>query len=170
MDVYLIDTNIIGWWYNPHKREHENVKKHIDSLELEDENKLWVSAITLGEIEYGHRLNPKRDLAAQKEFLDFVHDEIPHVVDITKHTVPHYGQLRANLFNKFAGGKRKRWPEELTDPITAKELGIQENDLWIAAQAIQYDVVLVTNDKMNRIRAVTPELRVEDWAAAPTTP
>ena len=61
-------------------------------------------------------------------------------------------------------------PEQLLDPITAKELEIQENDLWIAAQAIAHEMVLVTNDRMTRIRDVAKgakqELRIQNWTVA----
>jgi predicted nucleic acid-binding protein len=53
----------------------------------------------------------------------------------------------------------------LIDPVTSRELGIQENDLWIAAQALEYNLVLVTNDKMDRIRDVCEDLQVENWTA-----
>ena len=44
------------------------------------------------------------------------------------------------------------------------ELGIDENDLWIAAQAIEHNLVLVTNDEMKRIKHVAgPVLDIEDW-------
>jgi len=59
-------------------------------------------------------------------------------------------------------------PEQLIDPITSRELGIQENDLWLCAQAVAHDMVLVTNDKMLRIREVSedmqPVLRIQNWA------
>jgi len=54
----------------------------------------------------------------------------------------------------------------LVDPVTAKVLGIQENDLWIAAQAIERNLILVTNDGMSRIREIASELRIEDWGSA----
>lgn len=55
------------------------------------------------------------------------------------------------------------------DPVTAKELGIDENDLWIAAQSIEHNLILVSNDKMARIREVAgPVLDVEDWTKPPT--
>jgi predicted nucleic acid-binding protein len=53
----------------------------------------------------------------------------------------------------------------LVDPLTAKCLGIQENDLWIAAQAYESNLVLVTHDKMDRLREVASDLLAfEDWA------
>jgi predicted nucleic acid-binding protein len=55
----------------------------------------------------------------------------------------------------------------------ATTLGIDENDLWIAAQAIQYNLVLVTNDGLERIRAVlrqvAPALQaIENWTVSKT--
>jgi len=75
------------------------------------------------------------------------------------------------LFEKCAPRRRRtkaRRPEELTDPVTSKLLGIQENDLWIAAQAFERRFVLVSNDAMNRIASIfTPEeFSVEDWGRA----
>ena len=73
--------------------------------------------------------------------------------------------MRAGLFRKFGPkSRRPKWAEELADPTTAKLLGIQENDIWIAAQALQFSFVLVTNDKMLPVRQVAPELRIENWA------
>lgn len=80
----------------------------------------------------------------------------------------YYGQLRACLFKEYAPRSKRgkgRWPEELIDPTTGRELGIQENDLWIAAQAIEYNLVLVSHDEMRHIRHVADDLQVEDWAA-----
>ena len=60
-----------------------------------------------------------------------------------------------------------RRPDQITDRVTATRLGIDENDLWIAAQAVQYNLALVTNDGMARIRAVlselAPSLHIENW-------
>ena len=58
-------------------------------------------------------------------------------------------------------------PEQLTDLSTSLELGIQENDLWLCAQAVGHGLVLVTNDKMARIREVSkgmePALLIQNW-------
>jgi len=84
------------------------------------------------------------------------------------HTANTYGELRSLLFDKYApNDKRKKnlRPEQLVDPITSLELGIQENDLWIAAQAIVRNLILVTHDKLTHIRKIAgSELHIEDWA------
>ena len=50
--------------------------------------------------------------------------------------------------------------------MTSKRLEIQENDLWIVAQAVERNLVLVSNDAMKRIREIAPDLVVEDWGDA----
>ncbi len=64
---------------------------------------------------------------------------------------------------------KKRRAEQLCDPITGRELGIDENDLWIVAQAAERNLVLVTHDKIVRIREALQNIgagvRIEDWAA-----
>ena len=72
------------------------------------------------------------------------------------------------MFEKYAPNVKHRGglrPKQLVDPMTSRELGIQENDLWIAAQALEYNLVLVTNNKMDRIRDVCEDLQVENWTA-----
>jgi len=46
-------------------------------------------------------------------------------------------------------------PEELRDLTTSKELCVQGNDTWIAAQAIQHNLVSVSNDKMKLLMKVS---------------
>jgi len=58
---------------------------------------------------------------------------------------------------------------QLVDPISGEELGVQENDLWIAAQAMTFGLVLVTHDskhhfgKLLRHFKSTLQIDVEDW-------
>ena len=127
-----------------------------------------VSAITLGEIEYGLRVVSQDSTAWQEALRDLVDRRLPMVLDISKATCMYYGLLRARLFEKYAPRHRRRRglrPEQLIDPVTSRELGIQENDLWLAAQALEFNLVLATNDALERIREVCEELQVENWTA-----
>jgi predicted nucleic acid-binding protein len=53
------------------------------------------------------------------------------------------------------------------DPTTARELGIDENDLWIAAHAALHNLVLVTADGLANIKEAIKEVgigpKLEDW-------
>ena len=165
MDGYLLDTNIVTYWFSARHAEHGPVVERIQNLnELAP---LYVSVITIGEIEYGHRVDSPELTERQAEFVAFLERKLPLKLDVTKHSATAFGDVRARLFNRYGprGNRTKGMrPEQLLDPATALSLGIQENDLWIAAQAIERNFVLVTNDTMDRIREVAPELRVENWA------
>jgi tRNA(fMet)-specific endonuclease VapC len=97
-------------------------------------------------------------------------------VEISRHTAEPYGRIRAHLVQQFpprGGWTKKKRTEQMTDPLSAKELGIDENDLWLVAQAVERNLVLVTSDKMSRIREavaeVYPDFGIENWAAPPQT-
>ena len=167
VDGYLLDTCIIRYWYDERKEQHPNVVARIQALP--DDTPLRVSAITLGEMEYGHRAVSATDTPVQAAFRRFIGDRFPwgFVLNITSDTASYYGLIRARLFEKFSPRRKRNGlrPSQLIDPVTAKELGIQENDLWIAAQGTERNLVLVTNDPMPRIREVVSDLlRIENWA------
>lgn len=166
MEGYLLDTNIVRFWFDPTRTEHDRVRSRIEALP--EDAPLTISAITLGEIEYGHRaLGEAGDPERERIFLEFVESRLPTILNVERHTRTSYGSLRAKLFEKYAPKERRKKglrPEQLIDPTSSKELGIQENDLWIAAQALEHNLVLVSHDNMTRLRKVAEELRVQDWA------
>lgn len=176
MPDYLLDTMILEYWYNAGCPEHANVLARVQDLARPDPHtgyipRLFLSVVTVGEIEYGHRISPRPDQRKQAEFLTFVREQCPEPLEITDHDGAQYGELRAWLFGKFSLlGKRTKAKraEELVDPTTARELGVQENDIWIAAQAMNHKFVLVTHDSRGNFGALHRQfanvLQVEDWA------
>jgi len=162
---YLLDTCTIRHWFD----ELPAVKASADARAAD--SPLYVSAITLGEIEFGHALNPAGAGAKRDEFVAFVRRQLPQILQVSKHTAEPYGRIRAKLAQKFppeGGWTGKIRLEQFYDPVAARELGMDENDLWIVAQAVERNLVLVTSDKMARIREAVCELysdfRIEDWA------
>lgn len=178
MRDFLLDTQIIRYWYDSGCPQNAAVIANVAALRqlaapLEVKPKLLVSVVTLGEIEFGHRDAPHPDPTAQAAYIRFVQEELPNPFELSLDATAAYGDLRSRLFNKYAPkAQRKKGmlPEELIDLITAKSLGIQENDLWLCAQAIAHGMVLVTNDSMTRIREVSagmnPPLFVQNWTMA----
>jgi len=173
---YLLDTNIIRYWYDTRCSEHKRVLARVQQVRQPDPQtqyvpRLFVSVVTVGEIEYGHRVVPKPDASKQSEFLTFLRDQCPEPLEVIAHVGEHYGKLKAWLFNNFSD-KRKRTKarrlRELIDPTTGEELGADESDLWIVAQAITFNLVLVTHDSGGHfgdlLRRFSTELRAEDWA------
>jgi predicted nucleic acid-binding protein len=177
---YLLDTQTIRYWHDSNCPQHAAVSGNVAALRLlvaafAVKPKLLVSIVTLGEIEFGHRVALAPDPAAQAAYIKFVQLELPSSLELTSDAAAAYGDLRARLFNKFAPGEKRKpklRPEQLVDPATAKELQIQENDLWICAQAVAHGMVLVTNDRMTQIRDVAsgmnPPLLVQNWTLANT--
>lgn len=175
MRDYLIDTQTIRYWYDPVCPQHEAVVTNLERLQKQVESsehkpRLVVSVITLGEIEFGHRVNPSADPEVRMDYVRFVNEQLPMRLDVTEDATAFFGEIRRRLFDKYAPGDKRRpkmRPEQLIDPTTSKELGIQENDLWLCAQAVAHRMVLVTNDGMRRIREVSqgmqPPLLIQNW-------
>ena len=71
---------------------------------------------------------------------NFLNSITLHPIDAA--TADIYGQLKADLFDKFAPkdkSQRRRF--------TLQNIGFGENDLWIASTALQYQLTLVTADR-----------------------
>ncbi len=53
---------------------------------------------------------------------------------------------------------------ELLDPTAVYEMQVQENDLWLTAVAMAYNLIFVTCDKMERLKKITnPDVECENW-------
>jgi len=173
---YLLDTNILRYWYDRHCPEHANVLARVQTVRQPDPQtqyvpKLFISAVTTGEIEQGHQSVLVPNTTVQAEYRTFVREQCPEPLEITKHVGESYGSLKAWLFNKFSDRKKRTKDErakQIVDPMSAKELGADENDIWIAAQAMTHNLVLVTHDSRGHfgelLREFSAMLKVEDWA------
>ena len=166
MRTFLLDTCIWSYWFDAYRYPQENANIRKQLQKLEPDFKLGISIITWGEVAFGQKVATTRELI-QAEYFQFIKTKGPKTFDIDMHTANIYGELRSLLFDKYAPkDKRKKnlRPEQLVDPITSLELGIQENDLWITAQAITRNLTLITNDKLIRIREVAGDyLHIENW-------
>ena len=175
MPGYLLDTNTVRNWFDGDAGKFPAVEIAAEARAAE--SPLYVSAITIGEIEFGHAFHPAGTGGKRDDFVAFVRKQLPQILEVSKHTAEPYGRIRAKLAESFpppSGWTKKIRPEQLYDPVTARELGIDENDLWIVAQAVERNLVLVTSDKMTRIREAVRGLyldfRFENWAGSQDLP
>lgn len=176
MADYLLDTNILSYWYDTKCPEYARVVAAVDRAKQPDPtsgyvSRLFVSVVTLGEMEYGHRVALNPDAAKQAAYAKFVREQCPESKSVDKHVAEQYGQMRAWLFEKCApkgGWPKKKRAEQLEFPETGERLQIDENDLWIAAQAMTHNLVLVTRDRSGNfgpvLRQFAALFKVEDWA------
>jgi predicted nucleic acid-binding protein len=172
---FILDTQTIRYWYDPQCLQHDAVVGNINALRKRtassaDVPKLVVSVVTLGEIEFGHRVARVPLPDAQEAYTSFVRKQLPFRLEVSEDAAAAYGELRKLLFDKYAPGEKRKpkmRPEQLIDPVQAIALQIQENDLWLCAQAIAHGMVLVTNDRMQAIQNVAagmiPPLVTENW-------
>ncbi len=170
MKVYLLDTNIASALWDEGDKDHDDALKFVQTAAAAGDL-VYVSRVTIAEIEYGYKLyvstEPERRSKAEAAMRAY-----KAIREIDKGTTEPYANIRAALFLKYAPRDAKNRvknvrPEQLIDKTTGLELGIQENDLWIAAIAVEYRMILVTGDKMDHIKEVWPDLKIVKWKRPP---
>jgi predicted nucleic acid-binding protein len=146
-DAYLLDTSIATIAWDGGHPSHALVRGRLAAL---GDDPISVCAISIGEKEYGLQVSPGIDIERSQAVRNAMSQY--HAWQIDHHTGTTYGQLRGELFKRYASRDKRgrltaKRPEELLDKTTARELGIQENDLWIVSVAVTYDLYLITADK-----------------------
>lgn len=146
--MYLLDTNHCSGAI----LANSNILRRI----AEVENTLIATCVIVqGElIDMAERSQRQEtNLALVKRFLQgiYIYNVDPVTADI-------YGSLKAAIFDQFGPKeKTKRRKTKIT------ELGFDENDLWIAAIALQHNLTIVSADSdFERIQQVKA-LSVESW-------
>jgi predicted nucleic acid-binding protein len=164
-DAYLLDTSIASIAWDGGHPSHHQTRGGLAAL---GDVSISVCAITIAEVLYGLYVSPSID----RQRHDAVRQALEqyHVWDVDRHTAEVYARIRGRLFELYAPRDRKgrltaKQPEDLRDRTMAKELGIQENDLWVLSVAVQYDLRFLTSDKkMQRILDVAKEIHGYDRA------
>jgi predicted nucleic acid-binding protein len=156
VDGYLLDTCAISAYWDPGHPCHPAIKGVVDAIPSGSPR--FVSRITLAEIEFGILLDEAErgsKSARATAVLNKAHGY--PIREITRHTGHEYAELRkkiaATYLAKSIRSNRPRWIEQWVDRITEERLQIDENDLWICAQARESNLILITTDKkmVNRV-------------------
>src|SRR5258708_5549181 len=95
---YLLDTGMAADYFTG----NINVVARVNAL-ANPKDLLFISAITRGEIEFGHCRTASTNHERREEFNRWVRDTFRgrFIVPVTHHTGGYYGDLKAKLFAKY---------------------------------------------------------------------
>jgi predicted nucleic acid-binding protein len=149
VDGYLLDTCAISALLDDKRDTHINVKSAVDGFEKGAPQ--YVSCVTLAELTFGILLDEAATGNQNVRALEMLRQAKEYPIrEITLHTIAEYAELRKNLavtfLRSYIRSNRPRWIDLWIDRATNERLGIDENDLWICAQARQYNLTLLTTD------------------------
>jgi tRNA(fMet)-specific endonuclease VapC len=131
MALFLLDTNIVI----AAMKGVPQVRRHLEAMPI---NLLRLSAIVLGELEFGAEKSA-HSVRNRARLIELTRS-LP-LVGVDADTTLHYARIRAAL-------------ERQGTPIGA-------NDLWIAAQALAINAALVTDNQREFQRV--PGLSLANW-------
>lgn len=110
---YLLDTNMLGY-VAAAKAGFKSplallVKKRLDEISLLAGRKIFICAVTVGEVEYGLQIAPTADPVAQGEVRNVLYSfEQATVLSVDQNVAKDsYAPIRASLFKKFADKNTK---------------------------------------------------------------
>lgn len=152
--MYLLDTNHCSYLI----RKETTVYQRAIAIGTEN---LATCVVVQGELIFmaDNSDLKQQNLANVTNFLQYLRI---YLTDET--TAAIYGQLKAALINKFA-------PKEKSQRRKTKirDIGFDDNDLWIASIALQHNLIVVSADRdFQRIQSVR-DLPIESWYNATTS-
>ena len=164
MDGYLLDTCVVSALLDGGHKNYQNVRLSDEAIEVGAPR--FVSRITIAELAFGFALHEAGSHQAHPRGRDILKRAQEYGIrEITKHTAAEYAELRKNLAVAYLPdlirGKRARWVDQWVDRATGEALQIDENDLWICAQARECNLTLFTTDEkmVTRISKADPSIR-----------
>ncbi|MCE1248094.1 MAG: PIN domain-containing protein [Firmicutes bacterium] len=163
---YLIDTNYISALWDENHKSHEKIKIFTESKNY---SHYLISTISVGEILFGQEFNKDKlhssiILEKRAKIREKIKEHYGYIVKIDRHVSEEYSKIKAALLKKHRRKGRKLKTEYITEELytenrePAEIIGVQENDLWIAATALCYNYILITDDKMAKIEETISEL------------
>lgn len=161
MKTYLLDTNIASILWDARHDDQPKAEKFIRDEEAKG-GIFYASCVAIAETRYGLTLYSNID-AVRRASVEKNINGLTLVRGITKHTTNYYAEVKAALFRRHAprgdkGRITKKNPKWLMDSVAGVNLEIEENDLWLAACALETNLTLVSEDKMEWIKVACEEV------------
>jgi tRNA(fMet)-specific endonuclease VapC len=149
----LFDTNHISAF----EEQNPTLIGHLRNKP--EENIVWVCPISLAEIEWGLRTtnttNPQRRAQCRRFIEDNMLDFVRHIEITTRHS---YAEIMQKIWQSHPPANAN---VDTQQHLSA--LGVDVNDVWIAAVALEHGLILLTADQMNTIQNCVPEITLQNW-------
>ena len=146
--MYLLDTNHCS-------RIIQGDPNVINRIIAVGEDNLATCVVVQGELIYMVEKSKQRQ-ANLERVTEFLQDIRIYSVDTASANI--YGQIKATLFKQFA-------PKEASKRRKAdlRNLGFDDNDLWIVAIALQHQFTVISADSDFRRMSQVISLPLESW-------
>lgn len=114
-------TNAASVLWDQRHREHTKIREFLQRF---SNGPTWISVVVLGEIECGLKIVPQIHEDRQSQIRRQI-AKFPQILDVNKHTIGPYSDLRAALSKDYSprnrrGGPKMKWPEDLQERTSAK--------------------------------------------------
>lgn len=149
MTVYLLDTNHCSFIID----KRPQIISRLNSVS--QDSILSINTTVYGELMYMVEKSTYKEenLAKVNNFINKI-----YIFDLDKRTSKIYAEIKAKLFEKYAPEEKKHRRK-----FKLEQIGIKDNDLWIAATGIQHYATIVSEDgDFQTIRSVT-KFTLENW-------
>jgi len=162
MTGYICDPSVVSALLDSAHQRHVDIAGAIASLP--DDASHFVSSISLAELTFGVRMSetfaPSRLPALEQMLVDA---RAYGVLEVGHHTSAAYADLKTNLAKRYLlKANRRDRPRGVEDwPLNnrGQRLQVDENDLWLCAQAKERSLTLLTADGgMQRIANADPDV------------
>lgn len=170
-DAYLLDTNVICTLADANRAGHTAATSRLHHVGTDF---VLLPSMAVAEIEFGMARAANVRPEKREELRRFIarFDQLP----FDESCIKPYACIRAELWSMNAtprsgrpqSSKKKR-PEDLCDNVTGRELGIDEPDLIIASIALAQNLILVTDDGMERVKEAA-EKSIPKWRFSRAVP
>lgn len=147
MDTYLLDTNLVSALYDARRQNHESIRAAV--AHLNPASPQLVSIVTIAELRYGLALSTAAGQKLEHIEVCIERAEEHHLASLGRYTAEAYALVKSSVARHRVDLARRipRWVEGWTDRVSSELLQIDENDLWLAAQAVERNYVLLTCDR-----------------------
>ncbi|MEH3120753.1 MAG: PIN domain-containing protein [Sphingomonas phyllosphaerae] len=147
MDTYLLDTNLVFVLYDTKRSNHDAVRQAVAALPARAAK--LVSVVTIGELCFGLALEREAGRVLSHIEACIAKTEMHPLAEINRHTSAAFATVKSSVALARIDINRRlpRWVEGWSDRVTGQLLQIDENDLWIAAQAYERNYVILTADR-----------------------